>query len=300
MRKRTGDWRELERRGRQLGFSKSLNVQQLDLDCRAIYAEMRPVKVVLDLVSLRNAGKTQKQVGLSKVSDYRHGILKVLLHLSWISNEIRRQNERNTWSNASFSNQSIYRAKSSTSHITPQDISVVAENLESTSDSSEKACLDDHLSYRRTHKPQKIEIPTATHLSFEKFHFQLPVPYVIYADFESIITPNIRQVNAVSLHEPCGYCYVVIEPDGKSVKPPTVYREIDAAKLFVSSMLKEEEEISSILKTIISLSITSDEEKLFKSAVNCHICGDELTKDRVHDHDHLNGKYRGLLTIFAI
>ncbi|GBN23470.1 hypothetical protein AVEN_224307-1 [Araneus ventricosus] len=129
------------------------------------------------------------------------------------------------------------------------------------------------------------------------FPSELPVPYVIYADFESIITPNIRQVNAVSLHEPCGYCYVVIEPDGKSVKPPTAYREIDAAKLFVSSMLKEEE-ISSILKTIISLSITTDEEKLFKSAVNCHICGDELRKDRVRDHDHWNEQsIRGGYTI---
>ncbi|GBN49657.1 hypothetical protein AVEN_160548-1 [Araneus ventricosus] len=99
---------------------------------------------------------------------------------------------------------------------------------------SSQAILDVHLSYRRTHKPQKVEMFTATHLSFEKFHFQLLVSYAISADFESIITPNIQQVNAVSLHEPCGYCYVVIEPDGKSVKPPTVYREIDAAKLFVS------------------------------------------------------------------
>ncbi|GBN29853.1 hypothetical protein AVEN_36682-1 [Araneus ventricosus] len=182
-----------------------------------------PGKVVLDLVPLRNAGKTQKQVGLSKVSNYRHGILKVLLHLSWISNETRWQNECNTWSNASFSTQSIYRAESLTSHITPPDISDVIENLASASVSSEKACLD----------------------------------------FEYIITPNTQEVNAVSLHEPCGYCYVVIGPDGKSVKPPTVYRGIDAAKLFVPSMLKEEEEISSILKKISSLSITTDEERSY-------------------------------------
>ncbi|GBM78099.1 hypothetical protein AVEN_132235-1 [Araneus ventricosus] len=141
-------------------------------------------------------------------------------------------------------------------------------------------------------------MPIATHLSFEKFHFQLPVPYVIYADFESIITPNTQQVNAVSLHEPCGYFYVVIRPQWKSIKPLTVYCGIGAAKLFVSSMLKEEE-ISSILKKIISLSITTDEEKLFKSAVNCHICGDELKKDRVRDYDHFTeqGIRGGLSTI---
>ncbi|GBO05164.1 hypothetical protein AVEN_58338-1 [Araneus ventricosus] len=71
-----------------------------------------------------------------------------------------------------------------------------------------------------------------------------------------------------------------------------VYRGTDAAKLFVSSMLKEEEDISSILKKIISLSITTDEEKLFKSAVNCHICVDELKKDRVRDHDHLTENFK--------
>ncbi|GBM57688.1 hypothetical protein AVEN_222539-1 [Araneus ventricosus] len=93
-------------------------------------------------------------------------------------------------------------------------------------------------------------MPTATHLSFEKFHFQLPVPYVIYADFESIITPNTQQVNAVSLHESCNYFYVVIGPNGKSVTKLTAYRGIGAAKLFISSMLKEEEEISQFLKRL--------------------------------------------------
>ncbi|GBN67355.1 hypothetical protein AVEN_70792-1 [Araneus ventricosus] len=158
---------------------------------------------------------------------------------------------------------------------------------------SSEAIFDDHLSYCRIHKPQKVEMPTATHLSIEKFHFQLPVPYAIYVDFESIITPNTQQVNDVSLHEPCGYFYVVIGPNWKSVKSLTVYRGIGAAKLLVSSMLKEEEEISSILKKIISLSKPTDEEKLFKSAVNCQLCGDELKKDRVRDYDHLTGKYKG-------
>ncbi|CAL1299813.1 unnamed protein product, partial [Larinioides sclopetarius] len=152
---------------------------------------------------------------------------------------------------------------------------------------SSQATLDNHLSYCQHHKPQAIEMPADTHLSFENYHFQLPVPFVIYADFESIITPNTQQVNSVSIHEPCGFCYVVIGPDGKSFKPPVVYRGERAAAMFIASLLKEEDEISAILKKNTPMSITDEEEKLFISAVNCHICGAELKKDKVRDHDHL-------------
>ena len=39
--------------------------------------------------------------------------------------------------------------------------------------------------------------------------------------------------------------------------------------------------------------ITPTQEQDFRNAVTCHICGDELGADRVRDHDHLTGEYRG-------
>ena len=39
--------------------------------------------------------------------------------------------------------------------------------------------------------------------------------------------------------------------------------------------------------------MTLDDEKAFKEAKKCWLCLGELTTDRVRDHDHFTGKYRG-------
>jgi len=39
--------------------------------------------------------------------------------------------------------------------------------------------------------------------------------------------------------------------------------------------------------------LTKEDEKKFKESKNCHLCLKELDNDRVRDHDHLNGEYRG-------
>lgn len=58
------------------------------------------------------------------------------------------------------------------------------------------------------HEPQD----TDTHIFFDKFHYQ--PPFVIYADFESIITQTTQQTNAVSQH--IAFCYIIIiGPEGK-------------------------------------------------------------------------------------
>ena len=39
--------------------------------------------------------------------------------------------------------------------------------------------------------------------------------------------------------------------------------------------------------------ITEQQEQEFQAATQCHICNSELGADRVRDHDHLTGAYRG-------
>ena len=38
---------------------------------------------------------------------------------------------------------------------------------------------------------------------------------------------------------------------------------------------------------------TEDDEKLFDEATTCHICDKELGEDRVRDHCHITGKFKG-------
>ena len=85
-----------------------------------------------------------------------------------------------------------------------------------------KETLDAHLVDCEQHGAQKIKMPTDQWLRFDKHHFQLAVPYVIYADFESILVkrstcqpdPSDSSTTAVANHLPCGYAYFVI---GKNI-----------------------------------------------------------------------------------
>lgn len=72
----------------------------------------------------------------------------------------------------------------------------------------------------------------------------MPVPYVIYADFEALITKE-EQVSGntqkLGLHEICSFGYIVVRADGKA-NEPVIYRGPDAATKFLE-VLREEEEV---------------------------------------------------------
>ena len=45
-----------------------------------------------------------------------------------------------------------------------------------------------------------------------------------------------------------------------------------------------------------SMIMTMHDKTAYDNATLCHICNEELGKDRVHDHCHLSGKFRGAVT----
>ena len=85
-------------------------------------------------------------------------------------------------------------------------------------------------------------------LKFNGFHKKLPVPFVIYADFEAI-TEKIHGcqphndksfTEAYQNHRDCGYGYkVVCCYDDKYTKEEEIYRGEKAVYNFMEAMLKE-------------------------------------------------------------
>ena len=68
----------------------------------------------------------------------------------------------------------------------------------------------------------------------------------------------------------------------------------DIGKKFVESLEKDLKEVYKILKTVVPINISEQEEESFKNAIKCYACGLDLKEyDRVRDHCHLTGKYRG-------
>ena len=75
--------------------------------------------------------------------------------------------------------------------------------------------------------------------------------------------------------------------------PAKVYRGPNAIETFFEWLLEEEKKISEILDHVVPMKLSHIEEESFQKAVNCHICSEDLGADRVRDHDHLTGAYRG-------
>ena len=146
-------------------------------------------------------------------------------------------------------------------------------------------------------------------LKFNNFHKQLPVPFVIYADFEAI-TKKVQgceqseemkkdkdtrsYTEAYQTHEDCGYGYKEVGCyDGKYSKQTRIYRGENAVYKFMEKMLEEVEYCKAVIKK--PLVMTEVDEQHFKTMDGCHICSEKYTdKDvRVRDHCHITGKFRG-------
>ncbi|GBO33086.1 hypothetical protein AVEN_241117-1 [Araneus ventricosus] len=141
--------------------------------------------------------------------------------------------------------------------------------------------LKEHLQYCNDHSPQHIKMPAKgeNFIKFVNLHYlslsQHSSPYIIYADFESPIVKEVHtsgNTEIVARHEACGYAYVIIGPDGRSVKPIAVYRGDNVVKHFMEDILKEKEELATKLTSIVPINMTLQDELDFRSATHCSIC----------------------------
>ena len=140
---------------------------------------------------------------------------------------------------------------------------------------------------------------------FKNHHKQLPVPFIIYADFEALTEkiqgcqPNNEKsyTEAYQKHTDCGYGYKVVCYDDKYSKPVQIHRGENAVHKFMENMLEEVNWCKSKMKKHFNkpLKMTMENEIDFKKAIKCHICDQQYTdKDiRVRDHCHITGKFRG-------
>ena len=154
---------------------------------------------------------------------------------------------------------------------------------------------------------QAINMPKkGENVYFKNYNKQLPVPFVIYADFEAITEkihgclPNNENsyTEAYQKHTDCGYGYkVVCCYDDKYTKHVQIYRGENAVHKFMENMLKEVFWCKSKMKKHFNkpLKMTTDDENNFQKAIKCHIC-DKLYNDediRVRNHCHITGEFRG-------
>ena len=166
--------------------------------------------------------------------------------------------------------------------------------------------LDKHIKYCSNNETVSVKMPEPnTVLYFKNYYKQLPIPFVVYADFECFTkpmnscSPNPKESYNYNYqkHEPSGFCFYIKGIVNKKIKP-VIYtkksEDEDISKVFVEKLKEVTKGIyNDFYRRPKPLIMSPTEQKLFEEAVTCHICNKELREDKVRDHCHFTGKYRG-------
>ena len=175
--------------------------------------------------------------------------------------------------------------------------------------------LDKHKEYCYNNECVKISMPPPnTFLKFKNFRYSEKAPFAIYADFESLIKPmdncdpdpNRSYTKKYQKHEPISFCYYIecfnntlckeIFNDDTKRKQLKSYiktkpEDPDAIDVFIKWLEDDVKFLANITQK--KMVFTKENEKQFNMALDCWICGEELGNDRVRDHCHYTGCYRG-------
>ena len=157
------------------------------------------------------------------------------------------------------------------------------------------------------HKPKcenndisSIKTSNESHLHWKKHFHKNPLYFRIYADFEADNekdnsikgnkTTNINKQNPVLN----GY-HIVSELEdvlkSEYYKSPLGYNNVD---WFIDEVIKLENKMAFYFKnTKKDIVMTQEDEEDYKNNNNCRFCEKTIEYDKVKDHCHLTGKYRG-------
>ena len=106
---------------------------------------------------------------------------------------------------------------------------------------AEQKSRDEHYVYCRSNEAVRIEMPNkAPIVKYSDGKYQFKVPFMMYADFESILEPiqgvsngpNVSSTRGVNIHMPSGWCVYSKFSYGEVTNPLTQYRGLDCVEKF--------------------------------------------------------------------
>ena len=163
---------------------------------------------------------------------------------------------------------------------------------------------DEHYEYCRSKDSVRVEMPTKNPIvKYADGQYQFKVPFVIYADFESILVPvsgapsnpEMPSTRGINVHQPSGWCMYSKFAYGKVTNPLKQYRGRDCVSKFCETIIAEAKRLYKSAPKKPMDKLTKEQTVEFLTAKDCHICFKKFSsKDRkVRDHCHYTGKYRG-------
>ena len=133
---------------------------------------------------------------------------------------------------------------------------------------------------------------------------QFKVPFMMYADFESILEPNLANnpeptgsyTSDVTKHSPSGWCVYSKFAYREAKDPLKLYRGKDCLEKSCDYIRQEAHRLYHMFPEKPMDPLTKKQWKKYNKMSRCHICfkqfGDSKKGPKVHDHYHYTGRYR--------
>lgn len=139
----------------------------------------------------------------------------------------------------------------------------------------------------KTQLPQKGSV-----IEFKNYDRKQNVPFVLYADFESMLVPvqgcerdpHVASTTDRQVHVPIAFAYYIVCSFDASKNRLVTYRGTDCVDKFVKSIYSDVKEINSHLSNNVPMIFNEEDAAHFKTSTRCHICQNLLFNDRVRDH----------------
>ena len=148
--------------------------------------------------------------------------------------------------------------------------------------------LNKHKEYCSTSECIKINMPEkGSILKFKNYCNSEKVPFIIYADMESLLNPiqscepnpQSSYTKKYQKHQPISYSYYIkCFDDNVFTREPKTYTGLDAMQKFVESLEKDVKEIANIPE--VDMIFGKEEAKRFNKETKCWICKEDLNDDK--------------------
>ena len=136
-------------------------------------------------------------------------------------------------------------------------------------------------------------------IKFTNHNKQMPILFKIYADTECFLKRTKLEEGEHTIkyqeHQPNSMGAKLVCIDDRSTLPSIIFKGKDCINKFITWVLDKQKWTKQITKQYFNkrLIMTNEDEEIYNNSHICWICKQELNADKIRDHCHVTGKFRG-------
>ena len=130
---------------------------------------------------------------------------------------------------------------------------------------------------------------------FSSLCFPVSLPSIAPFAAKNNLSINVSSTTVYQEHVPCSFAYKVVSSvDLDFSRSLVMYRGEEGTDKFVRDLQKEAKQLcDEYIATPKTMIFSAEDSLSFTNDATCHICTKPLAGDRVRDHCHITGIYRG-------